>query len=53
MHTHHGSGQMFLVNGLNVLLFLTLWRVSWFHIGRKFKSPLIQSLAKAAFVQAG
>ncbi len=44
---------MFIANGLNVLLFLTLWRLVWFHVARKFKSPVVQSLSRAAFFQAG
>ena len=53
MHTHHGSGQMFLANGLNVLLFLTFWRLAWHFVASRTSSPTVQSLAKAAFVQAG
>ncbi len=53
MHTHHGSGQMFLATGLNVLLFLTFWRLAWHAVASRSKSPMVQALAKAAFAQAG
>lgn len=53
MHTHHGSGQMFLANGLNVLLFLTFWRLAWHAVASRTSSPTVHALARAAFVQAG
>lgn len=53
MHTHHGSGQLFLANGLNVLLFLTFWRLFWHFAASTFKAPAVQALARAAYVQAG
>lgn len=56
MHTHHGSGQMFIVNGLNVLLFLTFWRllavvVHGSRIAARY--PYIAALSRAAYFQAG
>ncbi len=53
MHVHHGSGQMFIATGLNVLLFLTVWRLAWHYLATKVPHPAVQSLARAAFVQAG
>lgn len=44
---------MFLANGLNVLLFLTFWRLAWHYVSCHTKSPMVQSLAAAAYVQGG
>lgn len=44
---------MFIANGLNILLFLTFWRLVWHYVASKTKSPAVQAIAKAAFVQAG
>lgn len=51
MHTHHMSGNMFLANGLNILLFLTIWKLAWFHVAR-LTGPTGRALASAAFFQA-
>lgn len=52
MHTHFGSGTSFIMTGLNVLLFLTFWRLAWFHVARLTSSPMITALASAANFQA-
>lgn len=44
---------MFIANGLNILLFLTVWRLAWHWVASHSNNSMIQSLAKAAFVQAG
>lgn len=54
MHTHFGSGTQFLTTGLNVLLFLTFWRLAWFHIPKLFNNnPSVRALAGAAQFQVG
>ena len=45
---------MFITNGLNILLFLTFWRLAWFHIPRLLpNSRIVKALASAANFQAG
>lgn len=44
---------MFLTTGLNVLLFLTFWRIGWHAVASRTSSPTLHALARAAFVQAG
>ena len=39
------------MTGLNVLLFLTFWKLLWFHLGRA-GNPTVKALAGAAFFQA-
>ena len=52
LHTHFGSGTTFVSNGLNILLFLTFWKLAWFHLSRT-GNPTIKALSGAAFFQAG
>lgn len=52
MHTHFGSGTTLLSNGLNVLLFLTFWKIVWMHLSRS-SNPTVKALSGAAFFQAG
>lgn len=51
MHTHFRSWTMFVSNGLNILLFLTFWRLVWLHAGRS-SNPTVKALAGAALFQA-
>ena len=44
---------MFITNGINILLFLTFWRLAWHAVASNIKHPAAQALARAAFVQAG
>ena len=51
MHTHFASGPSFIATGLNVLVFLTLWRLVWHHVAGRSTSPFVQSFATAALYQ--
>jgi peroxiredoxin family protein len=52
LHTHFGSGTTLLSNGINVLLFLTFWRLAAFHLSRS-SNPTVKAVAGAMFAQAG
>lgn len=53
MHTHFASGPHFVTTGLNVLIFLTLWRLVWHHVAANSKGSTVNALASAALYQAG
>lgn len=51
MHTHFRSWTAFVSQGLNILLFLTAWRLAWLHAARS-SNPTVKALAGAALFQA-
>lgn len=53
MHTHFASGPSFIATGLNVVIFLTLWRLVWHHVAANSKSQTMQTFATAALYQGG
>ena len=52
MHTHFASGTSMIMTGLNVLLFLTFWKLVW-HAAARTGNPTLKALSGAAFFQAG
>lgn len=51
MHTHFRSWTTLVSNGLNILLFLTFWRIAWLHAARS-DNATVKALAGAALFQA-